>query len=132
MLTRNQEQEKVMFAIYQYLFYKRMNLEDLQQELENVYELPYEEISLFAKEVSVKSLIHQEEIDQLISNNLNKWTIDRINLVAHAILLMSIGEVKYTSECNKAEMINVAVTLAKKYLDDKEYKFINAILDKVL
>ena len=32
----------------------------------------------------------------------------------------------------KSALINVAVTLAKKYLDEKDYKFINAVLDKVL
>ena len=29
-------------------------------------------------------------------------------------------------------MINIAVELAKKYLDDGEYRFIHAILDKIL
>lgn len=132
MLTRNQEQEKVMLAIYQYLFYQRMNQEDLMEILANVFEMPYEEVSIFAKEVAVKTLLHQEEIDQLISDNLVKWTLDRINLVAHAILLFAIGEYRYTEECNKAEIINIAVELAKKYLDDKDYRYINAILDKVL
>lgn len=132
MLTRNQEQEKIMLSIYQYLFYQRMKNEDIVDILSNVYELPYDEVPLFSKEVCVKTLLHQEEIDQIISSNLIKWTIDRINLVAHAILLFAIGEYKYTNEISKAEIINVAVELAKKYLDDKDYKFINAILDKVL
>ena len=132
MLTRNQEQEKIMLSIYKYLFYQRMKNEDIVDILSNVYELPYDEVPLFSKEVWVKTLLHQEEIDQIISSNLFKWTIDRINLVAHAILLFAIGEYKYTNEISKAELINVAVELAKKYLDDKDYKFINAILDKVL
>ena len=132
MLTRNQEQEKIMLSIYQYLFYQRMNKEDIVDILSNVYNLPYDEVPLFSKEVCVKTLLHQEEIDQIISNNLVKWTLDRINLVAHSILLFSIGEFKYTNEISKPEIINVAVELAKKYLDDKDYKFINAILDKVL
>lgn len=132
MLSRNQEQEKIMLTVYQYLFYQRMKSEDIVTELENVFEIPYDEISVFAREVVVKTLLHQEEIDSIISENLVKWTLDRINLVAHAILLFAIGEYKYTEECNKAEMINVAVNLAKKYLDDKDYKFINALLDKVL
>ena len=53
MLSRNQEQEKIMLAIYQYLFYKRMNQEDLVQILENVFEVPYNEVPLFSKEVCV-------------------------------------------------------------------------------
>ena len=132
MLSRNQEQEKVMLAIYQYLFYQRMNQEDLIHILEDVFDLPYDEISIFAKEVAVKTLLHQEELDKDISDHLVKWTLDRLNIVSHAILLLAMGEYRYTEETNKAEIINIAVELAKKYLDDKEYKFINAILDKVL
>ena len=132
MLSRNQEQEKVMLAIYQYLFYQKMNQEDVKEILENVFEMDYEDISIFAKEVTVKTLLHQEEIDKDISAHLVKWTLDRLNMVTHAILLLAIGEYRYTKECNKAEIINIAVNLAKTYLDDKDYKFVNAILDNIL
>ena len=59
MLSRNQEQEKIMLAIYQYLFYKRMNQEDLVQILENVFEVPYNEVPLFSKEVSLQNQSYQ-------------------------------------------------------------------------
>ena len=42
--------------------------------------------------------------------------LSRLNIVAHAILLLSIGQYKYVGEIKKAEIINVAVELAKKYL----------------
>ncbi|MDD7735209.1 MAG: transcription antitermination protein NusB [Bacilli bacterium] len=132
MISRNQEQEKIMFSIYQYLFYERMNSEDLKEIMENVFELPYDEIPLFSKEVCVKTLVHQNDFDEVISVNLNKWTLDRINLVSHAILLMSMGEIRFTDEISKAEIINIAVNLSKKYSDANDYKFINAILEKIL
>ena len=133
MFSRNQEQEKIMLVIYQYLFYKRMNQEDLVQILENVFELPYNDIPLFSKEVCVKTLLNQDVIDDEISKNLVKWTLNRLNLVSHALLLFAIGEYRYANkEIEKAEIINISVELAKKYLDDNEYKFINAILDKIL
>ena len=44
MLNRNQEQEKIMLSIYQYLFYQRMKNEDIVDILSNVYELPYDEV----------------------------------------------------------------------------------------
>ena len=132
MISRNQEQEKIMFSIYQYLFYERMNSEDLKEIMENVFELPYDEIPLFSKEVCVKTLVHQNDFDEVISVNLNKWTLDRINLVSHAILLMSMGEIRFTDEISKAEIINIAVNLSKKYTDANDYKFINAILEKIL
>ncbi len=132
MISRNQEQEKIMFSIYQYLFYERMNSEDLKEIMENVFELPYDEIPLFSKEVCVKTLVHQNDFDEVISVNLNKWTLNRINLVSHAILLMSMGEIRFTDEISKAEIINIAVNLSKKYSDANDYKFINAILEKIL
>lgn len=132
MISRNQEQEKIMFSIYQYLFYERMNSEDLKEIMENVFELPYDEIPLFSKEVCVKTLVHQNDFDEVISVNLNKWTLDRINLISHAILLMSMGEIRFTDEISKAEIINIAVNLSKKYSDANDYKFINAILEKIL
>ncbi len=135
-LSRNQEQEKIMQVVYGYLFYQVNNKEeDIKTLMEGVYEDEYENIPTFSKEVIVKSLLNQPEIDKLIAENLSaKLRLDRLNIVGHAILLFSIGEVKYCSfeDVSKATMINVAVELAKKYLDDKEYRFINAVLDKIL
>ncbi|MGN1295743.1 MAG: transcription antitermination protein NusB [Bacilli bacterium] len=135
MLSRSQEQEKIMFVLYQCLFYERLNNTDvdLQEMIIDTFEEEYEEVSVFAKETILKALKFQKEIDELISANLINWKLDRINLVAHAIFLLAISEHKYVEEeIDKIAVINVAVNLAKKYLDDKDYKFINAILDKVL
>lgn len=135
-LSRNQEQEKIMQVVYGYLFYQVNNKEaDVKELMEGVYECEYDSIPTFSKEVVVKSLLNQGEIDELIASHLSeKLRLDRLNIVGHAILLFSIGEVKYCSfdDVSKATMINVAVELAKKYLDDKEYRFINAVLDKIL
>ncbi len=134
MLSRNQSQEKMMTSIYLYLFNQRNNNElNLKEIIEDTFEESYEEVDIYSKEVLIKSLQHQEEIDKLIEDNLSeKLKLSRINIVAHAILILAIGQYKYVQEIKKGEMINVAVELAKKYLDDGEYKFVNAILDKIL
>ena len=135
MLSRNQEQEKMMQVIYSYLLYEKNNDQeyDLQSLMEGVFEQEYSDIDVYPKECVIKTLLNKEDIDQEISSNLSeKLKLSRINLVAHAILLLSIAEVKIVKEINKSAMINVAVELAKKYLDDGEYRFINAVLDKIL
>ena len=38
----------------------------------------------------------------------------------------------YVKDVDKKVVIDVAVKLAKKYLDSTDYKFVNAILDKTL
>ena len=134
MLSRNQSQEKMMSCIYLYLFNQKNGNElDVKETLTSTFEMDYDEIDIYSKEVVIKSLLHQEEIDKSIEENLSdKLKLNRINIVAHAILVLAIGQYKYVNEITKGEMINVAVELAKKYLDDNEYKFINAILDKIL
>ena len=134
MLSRNQEQEKMMHVIYSVLFFERNNQEyDIQELIEGAFEMEYSDVDVYCKESIVKTLLNKDIIDQLIELNLSeKLKLNRINLVAHAILLLSIGEVNYVKEINKSAMINVAVELAKKYLDDGEYRFINAVLDKIL
>ena len=60
-----------------------------------------------------------------------KWSFDRLNLLEQAILIMSYTH-RQTQNADKSIIINVAVKLAKKFLDKDDYKFVNAILDKVL
>lgn len=134
MLSRNQEQEKMMQVIYSCLFYQKNNEEyDVKSIIEGTFECDFSDVEVYPKECIIKTLLNQEEIDQLINSNLSeKLKLSRINVCAHAILLLSIGEVKFVNEINKSAMINVAVELAKKYLDDGEYRFINAVLDKIL
>ena len=63
---------------------------------------------------------------------MDKWKFDRLNRLNQAILLLSLAHYYGVGEVEKAVVINVAVSLAKKYLDDNDYKFVNAILDNVL
>ena len=42
---------------------------------------------------------------------------------------MSYTHYHYIEKVDKKIVINIAVTLAKKYIDDKQAKFINGILD---
>ena len=60
-----------------------------------------------------------------------KWSFDRLNLIEQSILLMSYTH-KQNEKADKRIIIDVAVKLAKKFCDKDDYKFVNAILDKVL
>lgn len=133
MLSRNQEQEQVMFILYQALFQYRLERDfDLVNIIEETLQVPYEEVSLFVKETSIKVLKNYDEIRSIIEPNLTTWKFERINLVIIAILMLGIGEYKYVQGVDKAIIIDVCVKLAKKYGDQKDYRFVNALLDKVL
>ena len=46
--------------------------------------------------------------------------------------MMAYSHFYYVEKVDKRIVINVSVDLAKKYVDEKQAKFVNAILDKVL
>ena len=133
MLSRNQEQEKIMFIIYQILFLNRMKNDfDLIEVIEDTMEENYSDVSVFVKEVVVKCVKNYNEIYNLILPNCTTWKMERINLVVISILMLGITEYKYIGNVDKSVIIDVCVKLAKKYADEKDYRFVNALLDKIL
>ena len=131
-LSRNQEHELIMTCIYDALIYAHMDSEfSVEEIMESVFEVDYEDISFFAKEIVIKSLAHINEIKAIFQDKMPKWNFDRLNLVEQAILIMSYTH-KQTQNAEKSIVINIAVKLAKKYLEEEDYKFVNGILDKVL
>ena len=133
MISRNQEHELIMISIYDALIYSEMDdtfsLEDI---MEGVFMTPYDEISIFSREVVIKALANINDIKAVFQAKMPKWKFDRLNAVERAILLMSYANYKYREDAQKKVIIDVAVRLAKKYLDKDDYKFVNAILDQLL
>ena len=131
-LSRNEEHELIMICIYDALLYSNMDKEFSVEEIMcSVFEVEYDDISFFAKEMVIKSLSHINEIKTIYQANMPKWNFDRLNLVEQAILVMSYTH-KQIENSDKGIIINVAVKLAKKFLDKDDYKFVNGILDRVL
>jgi len=131
-LSRNQEHELIMTCIYDALTYSNMNQEfSIEDIMCSVFNVEYDEISFFVKEIVIKSLSHVNEIKKIFQEKMPKWSFDRLNLVEQSILLMSYTH-KQNENSDKRIIIDVAVKLAKKFLDKDDYKFVNAILDKIL
>ena len=133
-LSRNKAHEIALFAIYDILTYSAMKqaapIEDI---VSGLTEKPYAESDYFVKEMVLTMLRHYQEIIPLYEKNMIKWTFDRLNLLEQALLLLAYCQFFYSGEkTDKAIIINVSVELAKKYLGAADYKFVNAILDKVL
>ena len=131
-LSRNEEHELIMTCIYDALLYSNMDKEfSIEEIMCSVFDVAYDEISFFVKEMVIKSLSHVNEIKVIYQAHMPKWSFDRLNLVEQAILLMSYTH-KQVENSDKSIIINIAVKLAKKFLDKDDYKFVNGILDKVL
>lgn len=132
-LSRNQIQTKIFECSYIYLVYRNMNISfDVEKIISEICEDIYDNCDLFLRETILKMIINYDSIKEIIENNLVNWKFDRLSMIDRAILFMTISEYKYVGDIDKPVVINVGVTLAKRYSDEKNYKFINGILDKIL
>ena len=72
-------------------------------------------------------------IDEKIRANLaTDWSFERIGGVLRAILRAAIGENIGEASTPKSVLISEYVAITSGFYDDKEVKFVNAILDKIL
>ena len=74
---------------------------------------------------------HHEEIDKIITDNLDNWTLERIAKTDLAIIRTAVAEMLYVESIPVRVSINEAVDLAKKYGDERSYAFINSVLGKI-
>lgn len=75
---------------------------------------------------------NKEKIDNLISQNLNSWTIDRISKTALAVLRLAVYEILFIEDIPDSVSANEAVELAKIYCKEDDAKFINGVLSSVI
>ena len=127
MKNRSELREVIMKVLYQIEVLNGIkdnyNVEDLiKEQLEVENEFVNETID--GIENNKKKLI---EID---NKYLNDWTMDRLNLVDKAILLLGTYELMYT-DTPSVVAINEAIELSKKYSEEAVTKMINGVLDKI-
>lgn len=86
---------------------------------------------IFARELILGSLRHEEENSELIEKyltNANLQKVDRMNL---AVLLLGAYEILTDKKTSANVFINEYVNIAKKYCPNDSQGFINSVLDKL-
>lgn len=74
-----------------------------------------------------------EEIDDIISDTLFNYTIERLSFIDRAIIRLATYELAFT-ELPEAIIINEAVEITKEYSDlddERQHKFNNKLLDNI-
>jgi N utilization substance protein B len=75
---------------------------------------------------------HRGDIDQLLSDYSEGWTLERMPGVDRAILRIGLFELLFSDDIPDAVAIDEAVELAKVLSTDDSPKFVNGILGRVL
>lgn len=95
--------------------------------------LPHiDEIDDYATMLIKGSAKHQDEIDAMLIDVAENWTLDRMPVVDRCLLRQSVYEMIYVDDVPVSVSINEAVELAKQFGgDDESHKFVNGILGKI-
>ena len=126
-MKREDVREKTMQLVYQMDMTGDFEVADLSIVDENVKAASKKQ----AAETLAAVQDHHEEIDKIITDNLDNWTLERIAKTDLAILRTAVAEMLYVESIPVRVSINEAVDLAKKYGDERSYAFINSVLGKI-
>lgn len=74
---------------------------------------------------------NKENINTIISENIQKWKIERLGKIDVSILRVATTEMLYFEDVPEAVSINEAVELAKIFSEEKGFKFINKVLRNI-
>lgn len=131
---RFEEKRMAMQAVYSELVYLDMGEEiDVKAAVEAATGKSYDVSPLFVKETAIYALKYLTPAIEKFQSHMRNWKWERLNRVEQAILLAAYVHFFHVEEgVHKAVPISVAVDLAKEYLDEKDYRFVNGILDNVL
>lgn len=131
--SRNKQNELSFSIIYSFIVLQEMNEKiDIQSLISSACEMEYDEVDIYIKEVVLKCIKQYEELKKIIEANLIKWRYERVSTINKAILMYGLTNGLYMNSIEKKVIIDVAVTLSKKFGEDGDYKFINALLDKTI
>ncbi|HAL02796.1 MAG TPA: transcription antitermination factor NusB [Lachnospiraceae bacterium] len=132
-MKRREIREQIFKLLFRVEFNEIIEMEQqkalaLDDEECKANEKDKEEIS--AKLDSIVEIL--PEIDQIIKDNMEGWTLERVGKVELTILRLAVYEIKYDESVPDTVAINEAVELSKKYGQEDAGSFVNGILAKVI
>jgi N utilization substance protein B len=92
---------------------------------------PAEQAREFCARLVEGVLANAGEIDRLIEENSENWTLKRMAVVDRNILRLAAFELRFCPDIPFKATLNEAVELAKKFGTDDSGAFINGILDRI-
>jgi N utilization substance protein B len=129
MTVRRRAREIALQVLYQLEIGQGVPQEALTVYFENFR--PSEKAREFCQRLIEGVSHHREEIDRLIEENAENWTLKRMAVVDRNILRVATFELMHCPDIPFKASLNEAIELAKKYGNEDSGAFINGILDKV-
>jgi N utilization substance protein B len=104
------------------------NPEDIRKQRKKSFEVS-SEAKLFSVLLIEGAWLKRHEIDRVISDCSEHWSISRMSKVDRSILRMAVYELLYCDDIPPKVTLNEAIDLGKTYGSENSGSFINGILD---
>ncbi|MBO7455580.1 MAG: transcription antitermination factor NusB [Paludibacteraceae bacterium] len=104
--------------------------EGVEQSLLEMFDS--EEDLTFATSLLQHTIEHRDEYNALIDANLKNWDPERVAWMDRIILLVALAEIINFPEIALQISLNEYIEIAKEYSGNKNYFFINGILDGII
>ena len=75
---------------------------------------------------------HRDRLDEIIAENANDWTLDRMPAVDRNLLRIGAFEILYVDDVPDAVAVSEAVGLASDLSTDESPSFVNGLLSKIV
>ena len=85
----------------------------------------------FARELLDSVAEHQPEIDLLLEEHADGWTVARMAALDRTILRVGVEELLYSTDVPASVAISEAVEAASELSADESLKFVNGILGRI-
>ena len=127
-ITRHQMRENVFILVFERIF----NSDSARELLDTAREIGEMEITPEVEQMFLGVVENQPAIDDVISHNLKKWTMNRISKVSLAILRLGVYEIFYCDGIDNDITVSECVKLASDYAYEDDISFINGILGSIV
>ncbi|MBD3858809.1 transcription antitermination factor NusB [Bacillus sp. 28A-2] len=124
-MKRRTAREKALQTLFQ------IDVSNIDPKEAITHALDEQESDPFFEELVFGVLEQKDKLDDMISQHLVNWKLDRIANVDRAILRLSVYEMVHQDDIPVSVSMNEAIELAKLFGDDKAPKFVNGVLSNI-
>lgn len=128
MAKRSRAREVALQLLYQHELNPTVPREEIEELVQG--RLSSAELQDLCLELFDGALEHQEEIDRILSELAENWTLSRMAVLDRNILRLGAMEMLY-GKAPPRVALNEAIELARAYGSQRSSAFVNGILDKL-
>ncbi len=123
---------RMRLAVFKTLFQYEFREDDPLEILEEVMDRSLNDKTRKDARRYVKNIFENlEEIDKVIAQYLENWTLDRLSAVDRNVLRLGTYELLYELDVPIEVTIDEAIEIAKRYGTENSGKFVNGVLDRI-